>query len=242
MIRRLRLPAILLALLIAAGLARVFDASPGLLSASGVVLLLLPGLALSVALMPTRPTDAPLRVALALGSSIATVILAALALDQLTRISPDGLALALGGVSLVAIVGVVALDRPDRMPSLSLGRMASWLLLIPALAVTVGAVAFSVHSARGERHVQFAQLSLRTTSPTSVRVALRGAGDERRYDVRVDDGNQTLAAWRGVGLGGGERWARTVALTIGTARVKAVVTRSGDPGRVYRSVYTEVEP
>lgn len=241
MIRRYGFIFVLALALAGACAARAFSESPALLSVAGGLLVLLPGIALSLALFPARDIGLVQRAALAAALSMACVILVALGVDRVERITADHMTVPLGGVAALALVAAAAL-APEARPG------GTWhprgllpvALLLPAVAVAVLAVAISRHSAaKEEAAAQFAQLSMRPTSPHRVRLALQGAGGRRSYLVRLTARGRTIRSWPGVAVGGGERWVRSTGLPERAGRVRAVVTRGGNLRRAYRSVDAE---
>jgi hypothetical protein len=197
------------------------------------LVLVLPGYALSLLLLPSVP-DRAWRAAWSVGLSLAVAVLAGLLLDLI----PAGLTTVtwtavLAGVTLAALAAVAfrpAAAPPRAEPSGgATGRRWNWPALAgPALAAAfaAGAVALAVVSAPWPRPPGFAELRLVPAPGPAASVGVRNAypGAET-FRLTVQNGRSAPMTWT-ITLGPGQEWQRAVPAVAG----KPLSARLAGPG------------
>jgi uncharacterized membrane protein len=193
--------------------------------ASGALLLtcLLPGYALTAALLPPPRIGRPERITLSLGLSLALAAVGAVYLNLTpTGINPETWATLLGVVTLVACV--VALGQgpgapPPRITWVAgLRRLIARRTLIPVLmfglaaTITIGALQVTAESARNEGRVPFTQVwLLPTEEPGSVVVGIHNAEQEPIVArLVISAGDEPKAEWSSIPLEVNETWEQQV--------------------------------
>jgi hypothetical protein len=231
--------------------ALVVPGLPALLTvpATILLLLLLPGYALTLALFPTRLLSNAEQAMFAVGLSVSSSIVAGLVLNVL----PVGLTLSGWGALLGAIsvgsLGVAWLrlgtsDRPltvVRLPRVPLGPV----VMIALASVTVlGSLMIARMGEAAQPKNGFTQLWMFSeANGSAVRLGFENHENApEHYDLRVTSGGTTLADWTGLSLADGQSWEQTVvlpALPAGTHKIDAALYRNGD-GSPYRETHVEV--
>lgn len=239
-----------LALALGGGAARALAALP--------LVLVLPGLALGLALFPPGAIGRAERATLAVGLSLALVVLGGLALN----LTPWGLrplpwAILLGGVTLIAGgAGLLRARAARRAPTPAGGvpRRGGGLtipqaaLLALAAIVVGGALALTVRGARGQETVGFTQVWMvqaAADDPAQVRLGVSNREPATtQFLLHLAVEGQPRRVWT-LQLASGETWEAVVALPtdIGpTSDVEAILYRADTPGAVYRRVKLGREP
>lgn len=205
-----------------------------------VLVLLLPGYALTAAIFRAADARPAERVLLAVGLSIAATILCGLVLDLFgVRLNAPAWAASLGAVTIIA-----ALVGQHRGNARTLGSLApglsgpetAALACAVLLAGAAGTLGLTTLDAPEETDGTSA-LFLVPAASDVVRFGVRS--DELRttdylLDVRVDGRSpQRLGPFR---LRPGETWRRSLSTGPGSPRVDAVLRLAGSPQREYRRV------
>ncbi len=212
-------------------------AVPGILLA-----LFVPGYALSVALFPERRGDGFERLLLALGSSLAISVLAAVALDQ----APGGLnarswCIALAAVTLVSC-GVGARRRRAH-PRRAAGaprriRLAAVALACAACAPVAGALAIARLPATGVQGYTLLWALPKDEAQGTFTVGVRSYElTTTSYVVTARSGTRVVLQRR-VTLRPGESWSAAATRAPSIARaVEVALAKAAHPGSTYRRVH-----
>ncbi len=213
-----------------------------------VLVLVLPGYALSAALLPSLVGTA--RLLCSLGLSLVVSVLGGLALNT----TPWGLrplpwALWLGGLSLVSAVVALRrvteekgtgegtspeLWRPRLTPASVIGFAAA--AMVVGLAVSL---AFQSTSVGAPTFTQLWAIPTHGNNQYSLEIGVRNLEDAPvTYQVVVAEGGETLAAWDSITLKPGEDWTDRVGpmAAAPTVPLEVQLYRSSSPGTLYRSV------
>lgn len=214
--------------------------------------LVLPGYALTAAVLPPDALARAERLALSVGLSVALTIASGIALNLVPGgIRENSWALLLGGITLAA--SVVGLARAAGIP---LATFRTWRthLSIPqafmcagAAAMIVAAIIFSSASASGSQPSQMTQLwalpanSNQSADQHTIRVGvanLQTGSQTYRLDVLV--AGAVVEEWQSLNLTSQQRWEASVALPLtGTPSVQQVevdLYRADAPAQIYRHV------
>jgi hypothetical protein len=187
------------------------------------LVLVLPGYALSLLLLPSVP-DRAWRAAWSVGLSLAVAVLAGLLLDLI----PAGLTTVtwtagLAGVTLAALAAVAFLPAaappPRAEPSgRTAGRPWTWPALAGsalAVALAAGAVAVAVVSAPWPRPPGFAELRLVPAPGPAASVGVRNAYTRAEtFRLTVQNGRSAPMTWT-ITLGPGQEWQRALSAVAG---------------------------
>jgi uncharacterized membrane protein len=214
-----------------------------------LLLLLLPGYALTLALFPARMLSHAEQVMFAVGLSVSSAILAGLVLNIL----PVGLTLsgwgALLGAIAVGSLGVAWLrlgtsDRPLAIVRLPRVPMAPVVMIAVAAVMVLGSLMIARMGEAAQPEDGFTQLwMIPEANGDTVRLGFENhEHSATHYDLRVTAGDQTLADWTALSVADGQSWEQTVvlpALPAGAHQVEAALYRDGDT-TPYRQTHVEV--
>jgi uncharacterized membrane protein len=211
--------------------------------------LVLPGYALTSALLPKRALGGPERVVFSVGLSLIIVILAGLVLN----LTPFGLrtnswAVCLGAITLgasgVALRRGRGQDNPASRWSMKRPTFRQGLLVVLAGVIIYGAVAVSINGAAQQSQAGFTQLWILPVSGANAKNAVRlGVSNMEsqavKYLLEVDMNGLAVKVWSPIELKPNEQWETTLVLQrtgqIGPAKVEAYLYR-GVSTTVYRYV------
>jgi uncharacterized membrane protein len=249
-----RAAALAVAVALAALALAVVAGTPGL--AGGVLvaaaLLLVPGTAVTLALLPGNGTDNLVRSVTAIGMGFAIMVIGGVVLNQagVPLTAPTWLLL----LAVVTAVGGVLslLERRRSLPVMTLEPAAvpaprlDWhlrpvqvALLVAALLIAAGSVRVAHVGVTDQPVTGFTQLWILPASGTfALQVGiLNGEGAAQTYRLELVRGTQALGSWPAVQLEQGATW--TIGIPIpggGSGPVQARLYRSTEPSVVYRSV------
>jgi hypothetical protein len=210
--------------------------------------LVLPGLALTLALFPAGLLDTAERILFSLGLSLAVTALGGLVL----HLTPWGLRpaswLALLGVITVAAGGTAFLRwrgqsraTVARQPRLALTGAQALCCALAAL-VLAGALTMTVRGAQDQVPVGFTQLWITPASgaeATAIQLGLSNREpDTTEFRVQFEVDGRVRRTWSPT-LASGATWQETVPLPADipqTATIEAVLYRADSPSTVYRRV------
>jgi uncharacterized membrane protein len=213
---------------------------------AALLVLVLPGYAMTWAVFAGRAWGVAERMLLSLGVSLALAVISGLALNW----TPWGLQTAswtlfLGGVALAA-TGLGALRRNDahdrrNVHAVRVHRRDTALLLLATLLV-VGAYGIAAYGATLRPVAQFTQLWMVPTDdqPRSVRIGFRNEeGSVLAYRLVLRSGVEVVQEWSDIRLASGDAWETVYALPTTQAFDEDLVAslyREDQPNAVYRYV------
>lgn len=218
------------------------------------LVLVLPGYALTEALLTRQTLGITERLVFSLGLSLVIVIVGGLVLNW----TPFGLhtstwAVFLGGITLGASA-IAFLRRRGQSSAVSgwsgVGSIGftfgQGLLLGLAAFIVCGAVAVSILGAEQQPRPGFTQLWILPGGGTanakdSVRLGMSNMESKAmQYRLAVREDGKVVKEWPSIDLKPNEKWEATLMLSptgdTGTARVEAELYRTDDPTTVYRDV------
>lgn len=220
-----------------------------------ITVLILPGLALVVALFPRASLSAPERVAYVLGLSLSASTLVALVLTLLgTGLRPASWGMALGVVVVLATAAGVAVRRRairDRTTSSavedqakahgrrSLGLPESAVLVAAALIAAAALKIAHVGAVEDERRTTFTQLWIYPDGSHAGRSLLGVRNFEsgpQVYSLELVGRSGRLRSWSAIDLARGQTLQIPVTLPSNSGPVQARLYRGSEPARVYRWV------
>lgn len=210
--------------------------------------LVLPGYALTAAMLSKCTLGGPERVAFSLGLSLAVAVLGGLALNWMPwGLRADSWVVLLGSVTLGA--SLVALLRRRDYLTVDPGRWNAGLhvhqVLLFGLAalVVVGAMVVARIGALRQHTPAFTQLWILSADETdqgAVRVGVRSMeSPAKRYRLQVDVSGRVAREWPLIELEPGQTWETTVVLPTEHSEaetVEAVLYRLNAPEEAYRRV------
>lgn len=219
-----------------------------------LLVFILPGYALTSALLPQRPLGVPERLVFSLGLSLSAVMLGGLLLNLI----PLGLntsSWAVYLVSLTVVASAIAFIRqrrqslPNQEPS-RVGHISftfgQGLLLGLATLVVGAAVGLSIEGAQRQVRPGFTQLWILSANGTphaknTVRLGvsnMEATGMEYHLIVNMD--GKVIKDWPSLDLAQNRQWETALALPptghTGVARVEAMLYRTDVPTKIYRDV------
>ncbi len=217
------------------------------------LVLVLPGYALTAALLPNRSLGVAERLMFSLGLSLVVVVLGGLVLNW----TPFGLrasswAVLLAGITLAASVVALVRRRGQSISApgwLRVGNVGltlrQGLLLGLAAAIVCGAVAVSIIGAERQSYAGFTQLWILPAGGANAEKAvslgvsnMESAAMEYRLAVTMD--GKVVKEWPSIDLNPNEKWEATLVLTptgsAGIAGVEADLYRVEAPTTIYRHV------
>ena len=218
------------------------------------LVLILPGYALTSALLVKQALGIPERIVFSLGLSLVVVILSGLVLN----LTPFGLrtsswAVFLSGITLSA--SAVALIRRRRQHIsisgwLGVGNIGltfhEGVLLSLAVLIVCGAVAVSIIGAEQQPRSGFTQLWILPASGASnaknaVRLGMSNMESKAmKYRLAVNMDGKVVKEWPSIDLNPNEKWEAILVLPqtghAGAARVEAMLYRANAPTKLYRDV------
>jgi uncharacterized membrane protein len=210
---------------------------------AAVLVLWLPGYALTAALFGRDELGGIERILLTLGSSISLVILIGFGLN-LVGLSLTPLSWGIGLIAVTLGAGAVAWRRPTHRPGLprldlwrSL-RTRDWLLFGIAAVLVVAAIGLARFGAMAQPQAGFTELSWFPTAGDAIVIGVQNEeATAIAYDVELRRDAAVIAAWPAVRLASGTRWETQIVLP-GSERagVELVLYRADAPGVVYRRV------
>lgn len=222
--------------------------------------LILPGYALSEALIAPSAFGLPERIVLGLGMSLGIAVLGGLALNLTPwGLQPFSWAILLGGVTLVAtavafrsrsLVGPRYPDPED--DTIAKRRSRRPARLDPRSTVLFGLAVLTVIAALSVAYVGavkqpfqgFTQLWMLPGESAGPNVLLLGISNHEpmettyQLELRLDD--QVIRRWPSIDLRAGAQWETTITLSqgeYGTGQLEAVLYRSSVPDVPYRRVH-----
>lgn len=209
------------------------------------LVLILPGYALTMAVLPNPTLGFVEQLTFTLGLSLAVAAVGGVILN----LTPWGLqagtwAAWLGTVTVVA--GVIALLR-RRVQSASSSRpmiadlSAHQLLMFGlAICITLGAIGLARYGAERQQSASFTQLWIQPADERgapNVRIGVENM--ERRptqYRLELKSDGSVIHEWPSIDLAPGKTWEATAALGVSTGSVVATLYRAEAPETVYRFV------
>lgn len=212
---------------------------PGRALGGLLLVLVLPGYALTAALLPSASLGRPERWGFSLGLSVVVSVLGGFGLAW----APGGLnatswSLLLGGLTLLA-AALAALRRPAGQPLGLIWSAPRVALFAVTLLVLGGAFKVAVVGAETQPWPPFTQFWLLADQPhpDTVRVGLHSAEQQpRSYLLRLHQADQVLESWGPIELGPGQSW-ETLANTSGVSSsepVEAILFLAEAPTVPYR--------
>lgn len=211
--------------------------------AGAVLVLWLPGYALTAALFRRDDLGGVERTLITLGSSISLAILIGFGLNLSgLPLTPGTWAIGLVVVTLVA--GASAWLRPSHRPALprpvvrlTRPTRGSLLFAMAALLV-VSALGLSRIGAEEQPQTGFTELSMTPVNGEAVRVAVQNEESETlTYRVLLRTATDVIAEWPTVQLGPGQGWEMQVPLPLSQRPgVELLLYRADAPDEVYRRV------
>lgn len=218
------------------------------------LVLVLPGYALTSALLLKQALGVPERIVFSLGLSLVVVILSGLVLN----LTPFGLrtsswAIFLSGITLSGSAVAFMRRRRQRISiSAWLGSgnvgltFRQGLLLSIAVLIVLGAIAMSIISAEQQPHPGFTQLWILPASgaanaKNAVRLGMSNMESKAmRYRLAVNMDGKAVKEWPSIALNPNGKWEATLVLPrtghTGTTRVEAMLYRADSPTTIYRDV------
>ena len=208
-----------------------------------MLVLWLPGYALTAALFRRDDLGGVERILIALASSISLVILVGFGL----HLSGLSLTSATWGVGLAAVTlaaGASAWLRPTHRPALArpaamlTSRRRDSLLFGGAALLVVAALGLSRIGAEGQPQSGFTELSMVPVNDDSVRVGVQSnEAGESTYRVVLRTDTAVIAEWPTIQLGSGQGWEMEVRLPASERTgAELVLYRADTPGEIYRRV------
>lgn len=209
--------------------------------------LLLPGLALTLALFPRRRVRLAVRVLFSLGLSLCVAALGGLLLN----LTPWGLRPApwaglLAGATLAATLLAYWRGRNIRVVQFKRGErqlrpvQTSGILLIGAAVVLTGLAVQMARTGAAQQQASstFTELwLLPQAAGNQLQVGVRN--NERTavtYKLQIDQGGSILREWPSIELDPGKVWESSLAAPAGSASMTANLYRLDTPSTVYRHV------
>jgi hypothetical protein len=225
----------------------VFGFLPSILQAVVAIplLLIVPGYALTFAIIPGPELSKLERFLYAIGLNLAVIILGGLAL----YFTPWGLqktswALMLGVITvLVSVIGIWR-RRQAPISEASLGHFHLPLrhVLLLGLAIVMIGIAFKLTlTPQSLSNIQgYTSLSIRTVStsqPDTLLVEIHSQELEAtRYILKLTYNGQLNQEWSDINLAPGKLWQQSITLPAGQGLVEAVLSLSSSPDVIYRRV------
>jgi len=247
---RERIAAVAAIAALAAG-ALVIPGLPSFLTIPAALLLLLalPGYALTLALFPARMLSFAEQAMFTVGLSVSVSIFCGLVLNLL----PVGLTLpgwgALLGAITVGALGIAWLrlgtsDRALMIIRLPRVPLAPVVMIAIAVVMVLGSLMIARMGEAAQPQDGFTQLWMfPEANGDAVRLGFENhEGTAQHFDLRVTTGNQTLADWTALSLADGQAWEQTVvlpALPPGPHQIDADLYRNGDQ-LPYRQTHVEI--
>jgi uncharacterized membrane protein len=208
----------------------------------------LPGYAITEALLPDYRSDLVKRLALIVGLSLAVTVLTGLVLNWLS-ISLNTTSWA---VSLAGLTAVIALALSGRRAEPTEARVVAPRVIVDArpafflgIAVTLALAAFLVarNSALREQTPEFTQLWMLPSSGDdrdTIRVGIRNMESRRsQYILVVKADDAIIGKWTSVEVEPNERWESPLPLPAGKVaalKITALLYRADNPMVPYRHV------
>ncbi|MCG8350584.1 MAG: DUF1616 domain-containing protein [Chloroflexales bacterium] len=225
---------------LSSGIVRVFFAL--------LMVLVLPGYAITAALFPGRMIGAAERLLFSVGLSMVVAILGGLILNWMPApIHASAWSILLAGTTITA--SIIAFIRRREIPpseAESPGLRFSWPQgLLGLLVVGLVSGAFLVNRMgvipqRTTAFTQFWMLPANPADPNSLRLGVRNHElREMNYKLQVTNGTVPVGEWPLITLGPDELWESTIALPAiqpGMEMVEALLYRLEEPDTVYRRV------
>ncbi|RIK39969.1 MAG: hypothetical protein DCC55_16480 [Chloroflexi bacterium] len=213
-----------------------------------LLVFILPGYAITMALLPRGEWGMVERLLLAIGASLATSILGGLVLHQ----TPWGLQASSWIVLLTATTlaaSAVAWVRKEQQPPTTRSKLPMRVTpqqgLLLALAVVVAGVALNVNDRPAPRH-GFQGYTLLWMLPAEageqpiVRLGLNSKEfSATTYSLQVKVDGEVAHEWRSIELRPNEQWEERIELSqeqLTASTVEALLYRLDSPGSIYRHV------
>lgn len=213
-----------------------------------LMVLFLPGYAITAALFPGRMIGSAERLLFGMGLSLIVAILGGLILHWLPgTIHASSWSILFGGITIMATI-IAFLRRRKSPPPESEEpgfhlTLPQGLLITLAVALVGGAFLVNRVGAIPQRTSVFTQLWMLpsdSADPNSLRLGVRNHElQEMNYRLQVTNGTLPVGEWPVITLGPDELWESTIALPAmqpGMETVEALLYRLDQPDAVYRRV------
>ena len=205
-----------------------------------VALIVIPGAALSVALLPVGKYGVAARVAGSIGCGVAFAILAGIVLDRTPigiRWTPLLLAI-VAVVSLAILAGVGRRARPVRVPPIIASVTSRQLALLGLSALlAVGAFGIARVGSTALTPPDVTQLWILPDAGGSVQVGVANYADvAQEYRLVLNLDGHDIKEWPAIRLQAGEVWKGAPDAIIPKGVLRAALYRSDLPGRAFREV------
>ena len=218
-----------------------------------LLVLLLPGYALTEAVFAAKKVSLAERIVFSLGLSMAITIVGGLLLNLM----PPGLQSSSWAILLsvvTAVASIVAFLRRKNAPSISAEKPTNGIRLHQAalfglaLVVAVGAIGLAVKDASEDAGTRFTQLWIlpaANSNPNTIRLGVHNfEAISMSYALRVSVGDRVLAEWNSISLAAGQSWETNIAAPTAAEShtVQAQLYRLDAPLTPYRHVTLWLRP